>query len=123
MCTGGRIKHHLVQNISRPQSTILFVGFQAQGTMGRVIINGAEQVRIHGRMHNVRAKIEQIHGFSAHADKEALLKWLGYLKSDPEQLFLTHGEENAALALADTIQKRFNWKASVPFYMEEFELG
>ena len=123
MCTGGRIKHHLVKNISRPQSTIIFVGFQAQGTLGRVIINGAEQVRIHGRMHNVRAKIEQIHGFSAHADKEALLKWLEYLKSDPERLFLTHGEENAAMVLADTIHKRFKWKASVPFYMEEYELG
>lgn len=123
MCTGGRIKHHLVQNISRPQSTILFVGFQAYGTLGRIILNGAEQVRIHGHMHNVRAQIEQIQGFSAHADKDALLRWLGYLKSAPQQLFLTHGEEAAALALADTIFEKFNWKAEVPAYLDEFVLG
>ena len=123
MCTGGRIKHHLVKNISRSQATILFVGFQARGTLGRVIINGAEQVRIHGSMHSVHAKIEQIHGFSAHADKEALLKWLGYLKSDPLQVFLTHGEETAALALAETIRRRFKWETSVPHYLEEYELA
>ena len=76
MCTAGRIKHHLVHNISNPNSTILFVGYQARHTLGRQILEGAKEVRIHGQMRSVKAKIEQIHGFSAHADRNALLRWV-----------------------------------------------
>lgn len=122
MCTGGRIKHHLARNISRPESTILFVGFQARGTLGRHIVDGANEVRIHGKLHKVRARIEQINGFSAHADKDDLMKWLGHLQSTPKRVFLTHGEEDAALALADTIHKKKGWQVSVPGYKEEWEL-
>lgn len=122
MCTGGRIKHHLVRNISRPESTILFVGFQARGTLGRHIVDGADEVRIHGNTHKIRARIEQINGFSAHADRDELIKWLGHLQSAPKRVFLTHGEEDAALALADAIRKKKDWQVSVPSYKEEWDL-
>lgn len=122
MCTAGRIKHHLRANISRADSTILFVGYQGQGTLGRHILNGAPEVRIHGRQHAVRARIAQIHGFSAHADRDDLLHWLSHFKEAPRHLFLTHGEENAATALAKSIKKQFGWTASVPDYGDEVDL-
>jgi metallo-beta-lactamase family protein len=122
MCTGGRIKHHLKYNIIRPESTILFVGFQAEGTLGRKIVEKKESVRIHGRLYPVKARVEQIHGFSAHADQKALLKWLGNLKIPPERVFLTHGEEASAFALAKKIKSDLGWDAVVPDYLSEFEL-
>lgn len=122
MCTGGRVKHHLARNISKSESTILFVGFQARGTLGRHIVNGADEVRIHGKFHKVRARIEQIDGFSAHADRDDLMQWLGNLQSAPKKVFLTHGEEDAALALADSIRQKMDWQVSVPSYKEESEL-
>ncbi len=123
MCTGGRIKHHLVHNISRPESTVLFVGYQASGTLGRHIVSGEDRVRIHGQFFKVRARIEKIFGFSAHADRKALFKWLAALRSPPERVFVTHGEEQAALSVAKAIKNRMGWKVSVPEYKDEFELG
>ncbi len=84
MCTGGRVKHHLVNNISRPQSSIMFVGYQAIGTLGRQIVDGAEKVRILGTKYPVKAKVVRIHGFSAHADRDELLKWLKELEAPPK---------------------------------------
>jgi metallo-beta-lactamase family protein len=95
MCTAGRIKHHLAHNINRPDCTVLFTGYQGRGTLGRQILEGSREVRIHGREWAVRAKIEEIHGFSGHADRAALLRWLGGFKSPPRRLFLTHGEQEA----------------------------
>ncbi|HEX29918.1 TPA: MBL fold metallo-hydrolase, partial [Candidatus Poribacteria bacterium] len=100
MCTGGRIKHHLVSNISRPESTILFVGYQAVGTLGRQIVDGAREVRILGRIHPVRARIVQINGFSGHADRDELFRWLSGLKGKPRHLFVTHGEPESAHSFA-----------------------
>ncbi len=122
MCTGGRIKHHLVHNISRPESSVLFVGYQASGTLGRLIVSGQDPVRIHGESHKVKARIEKIFGFSAHADRRALFRWLGSVQKPPRQVFVTHGEEQAALNLAKVIRNKMGWKASVPEYKEEFEL-
>ena len=122
MCTGGRIKHHLEHHISRPGSTILFVGYQAQGTLGRQIVDGHEEVRIHGRRHQVRACIEEIHGFSAHADQDDLLRWLGHLQNPPRQLFVTHGDEKVSQMLADKLQREWNWPVAVPEYQQEYEL-
>ena len=122
MCTGGRIKHHLVYNISRPESTVLFVGYQARGTLGRQILEGSAQVRIFGQYHPVRAVIAQIHGFSGHADKEDLLGWLNNFVAPPLHLFLTHGEEENALSLADEIYRLKKWIITVPEYGEEWEL-
>ena len=83
MCTGGRIKHHLVRNISRRESTILFVGYQAEGTLGRLIVEGAPTVRILGETLPVKARVERIEGFSAHADRDELLRWASAIREKP----------------------------------------
>lgn len=123
MCTGGRIKHHLVRNISRPESTILFVGYQVIGTLGRQIVDGAKEVRILGKEHPVRARVAQINGFSAHADRSELFRWLSGLQSPPRHLFVTHGEPGPAMRFADFLRERTSWEISVPSYKEEVILG
>ncbi len=123
MCTGGRIKHHLRRNISRPESTILFVGYQAYGTLGRMISDGKPEVRIHGRNCEVKAQVASIYGFSGHADRKALMRWIGNFKEEPKNIFLTHGEEDAALSLAKTIREAKGWTASVPEFQEVVDLG
>ncbi len=120
MCTAGRIKHHLAHNISKSESTILFVGYQAEGTLGRQIVSGSPRVRIHGRDHNVKASVEEIHGFSGHADAPALMRWLGNFKKPPRHVFVTHGEERSSLSLAERIRKELGWDVSVPEYQESF---
>jgi metallo-beta-lactamase family protein len=122
MCTGGRIKHHLVSNIPRPESTILFVGYQAEGTLGREIVEGASQVRILGQTYPVRAKIAQIHGFSAHADMNELLAWVKSLEDPPQHVFITHGEPGPARSFADTLKSQTGWDVSVPEYGDSAEL-
>jgi metallo-beta-lactamase family protein len=116
MCNGGRIKHHLVNTISQPENTILFVGYQAVGTLGREILEGARKVRILGQWHQVRARIEQLHGFSAHADREELLTWLKAFAQPPRHIFVTHGEAATALAFAAFVQEKTGWNASAPAY-------
>lgn len=122
MCTGGRIKHHLIPNIARPESQILFVGYQARGTLGRLILDGKEEVRIHGRIYPVRAGVSQIQGFSAHADRSALLKWLGFIKTPPKRVILTHGEDGAIRSLAEAVRSRMGLDTVVPEYLETLEL-
>jgi metallo-beta-lactamase family protein len=122
MCTGGRIKHHLIHNISRPESAILFVGYQARGTLGRQILEGKTEVRIHGKSYPVKAKIEQIQGFSAHAGKQDLFHWLDAFRSPPARLFLTHGEKESARSLSDMIHRKKGWKVTMPRYLDEWDL-
>ena len=122
MCTGGRIKHHLVHNISRPESTVLFVGYQARGTLGRQILDGKSEVRIHGQIYPVRAKIEQIQGFSAHAGQMDLFRWLDAFRSPPARLFLTHGEKESSYSLSDLIHRKKGWKVTTPRYLDEWDL-
>ena len=122
MCTGGRIKYHLVDNISRPESTILFVGYQASGTLGRRIVEGAEEVRILGRFHKVRARVAQIHGFSGHADRDQLLRWLSALKEPPRRVFVVHGESQSAFDFATLVTARTGWPTTVPDYGDEATL-
>ncbi|MBE3068845.1 MAG: MBL fold metallo-hydrolase [Planctomycetes bacterium] len=122
MCTGGRVKHHLAHNISRPESTILFVGYQAQGTLGRIIVDGAKEVRIYGRTYRVRAKVARIEGFSAHADRDELLQWLSGMKAAPRRAFVVHGEPDSARHFAGLLHERMKWKTSVPTYGEEATL-
>ena len=122
MCNAGRIKHHLRNNIERADSTILFVGHQGDGTLGSQILRGDREVRIFNQMYRVQAKIAQIFGFSAHADKAGLLKWLTSFKPQPKNVFLTHGDEKVALSLADHIEKVVGWPVHVPRYQEVVEL-
>ena len=121
MCTGGRIKHHLVSNIGRPESTVLFVGYQAVGTLGRSIVDGAEEVRILGQKHKVEARLKQIHGFSAHADRDELMRWLSSMEQ-PRKVFVVHGEENSAKSFAEFIRQRHGWEVSVPKYQDKVML-
>jgi metallo-beta-lactamase family protein len=123
MCTGGRVKHHLVSNISRPESTILFVGYQAQGTLGRQIVDGATEVRILGERYPVRAKVAQIQAFSAHADRDELLRWLFHLDAPPRQVFVVHGEPEVSSRFAESIRERAGWKTTVPAYRQDFVLN
>lgn len=122
MCDAGRIKHHLVHNIGRRESTILFVGYQAQNTLGRQILDGQNPVRILGEMREVRAQIAQIDGLSGHADRDGLLAWLAELRPAAPRLFLTHGEEQVALAFADTVRHALGWAPEVPSYGDVVEL-
>ena len=122
MCTGGRIKHHLKNNLSRPESTILFVGYQAVGTLGRVIQDQPAEVRIFGEMQPLRARIEKISGFSAHADRDELLRWITALKKPPRRVFITHGEPDAAGAFKKFLTGKTGWNCTVPEYRQEFML-
>jgi metallo-beta-lactamase family protein len=123
MCTAGRIKHHLRQNITDPNSTILFVGYQSHGTLGRQILDGAREVRIHGHIFPVRAKVTQIYGFSGHADRAGLIKWLTHLRRAPSQVYLTHGEEKAATSLASYIRDEMHWPVAIPDYGSVVDLN
>lgn len=119
MCTGGRIKHHLINNLGRAESSVLFVGYQAEGTLGRQILDGAKEVRVLGRMIKVRAHVRKIAGLSAHADREELLKWVSGLRTaPPRRVFVTHGEEKTALEFGKTLQRETGWPVTVPVYDE-----
>jgi metallo-beta-lactamase family protein len=122
MITGGRIKHHLTMNITHPESTLLFVGYQAAGTLGRQILDGVSPVRIHGQSYPIRMKIEKIDAFSAHAGMNDLHRWLNNFKSPPKHVFLTHGEEESILSLENYIQSKDGWEVSAPTYKEEHNL-
>ncbi|HEY6564959.1 MAG TPA: MBL fold metallo-hydrolase, partial [Pirellulaceae bacterium] len=121
MCNAGRIKHHLRQYIGDPKSTIVFVGFQSPGTLGREILDKRQEVRIHGQSFAVRAQVEQIFGFSGHADRDGLLHWIDDIFVPPRKTFIVHGEESSALALAARIRER-GWNVDVPAYQQVVEL-
>ncbi len=122
MCTGGRIKHHLALNITRPESTILFVGYQARETLGRQILEKAPQVRLFGQIYPVRARVAKINGFSAHADRKGLGRWLDAFKTPPRRLFVTHGDENVAAKMAEGIRQERGWTVELPEYLEIWNL-
>jgi len=122
MITGGRIKHHLAREITRPESTLLFVGYQAAGTLGRQILDGVSPVRILGQSYPVRMNIEKLDGFSAHAGMNDLQRWLNNFKSPPKHVFLTHGEEEAISSLENYLHSKGGWHVSAPTYMEEYTL-
>jgi len=109
MATGGRILHHLSLRLSDPRTTVLLVGFQATGTRGRALLDGARDVRIFGRDVPVRAAVERLDALSAHADRAEILRWLEGFTRPPRQTYLVHGEPAAAAALTDAIKGRFGW--------------
>jgi metallo-beta-lactamase family protein len=123
MCTGGRIKHHLVNNLEDPNSVVLFIGYQARGTLGRLLVDGITNVRIQGQPHEVRARIVQVDGMSAHADTNGLQLWLNQLKQAPKKIFVVHGEEESALAFAQTLVDTHGWDAVAPGYGNSFKLA
>lgn len=122
MCEAGRIKHHLKHNLWRPESTVLFVGFQAQGSLGRKIMDGEKLVTIHGEQVNVKADIRNIEAYSAHADQAGLMSWLKKYKTPPQKVFLVHGEEKSQQVLGDLIKQELGYAVNIPKWLEEFEL-
>jgi metallo-beta-lactamase family protein len=122
MCTGGRILHHLFHRLPNKSDTILFVGYQAIGTRGRRILEKEETIRIFGQEVPHHCQVRKISGLSAHADRSELLRWLGNFKESPQHVFITHGEPDAAYALAEALQKQRNWHPVVPDYLEWHEL-
>ncbi len=114
MCTGGRILHHLKWRLPDERNAVLFVGYQAEGTRGRLLLEGAERIRIHGEEIPVRARIASVDALSAHADRNELLRWLAGFEHPPRQAFIIHGEREAARALADALIER-DWLVTVPY--------
>ena len=114
MCEAGRIRFHLRANLPRRESTILITGFQAAGTFGRRLVDGARRVRLLGEDVPVRADLYTLGGLSAHADRTALLGWLGHFRSKPRQVYVVHGEETVASGFTDTLRERLGWDAIAP---------
>lgn len=120
MCDAGRIKHHLKHNLWRKESTIMFVGYQAEGSLGRRIIDGAPKVKIFGEDISVNARIEVMDGFSGHADKAGLLSWIGSFAHKPKKIFIVHGEKENMPAFAQTITDKFGIKCIIPSRGDSF---
>ena len=122
MCTGGRIVHHIKNHISKPNTHMVFVGYQVEGTLGRKLVDGDKEVRVMGRNIEVNAQIHTLGGFSAHADQRDLRYWLRSFGHTPKKIFVTHGDEEIAIGFASNIQSELNIDTDVPKLNEEFEL-
>ena len=122
MATGGRVLHHLAAALPDPRHTVLFVGFQAPGTRGRQLLDGAREVRIHGRLVPVAARVLSNDSMSAHADRGEVLRWLSTLPRQPRRLCLVHGEDEALGALKGLVKERLGWDAEIPEYRQRLDL-
>ena len=122
MLTGGRVLHHAVRMLPDENATIIFVGFQAAGTTGRRIHDGESEVKIMKNWVPVRCHVATVEGFSAHADWKAVIRWLEGLQVTPKKAFTTHGEADAAAAMAGHIHERFGWDVVVPQYKQSVDL-
>jgi len=122
MMNGGRVLHHALRLLPDENATVVFVGYQAAGTLGRRVVDGEKQVKVLGQWIPVRCNIEKIGGFSAHADWKELIRWLEGMPAPPRRVFVTHGEPEAAAAMAAHLRDRFSWTTEVPQYGEKCEL-
>lgn len=122
MCEAGRIRHHLKHNLWDSRNSIVFVGYQAEGTLGRALIDGAKEVKLFGETVMVAAEIHNLEGFSGHADQNGLLDWLGGFQKIPKQIFLVHGEEQSKIDFAKVAQERLGLSTTPIFANSEFEL-
>lgn len=122
MCDAGRIKHHLRHNLGRPECAIVIIGFQAEGTLGRRLVDGEKRVRLFGEELPVRARVHTIGGLSAHADRDALLAWLRGLRRAPQRTFVVHGEAATACGFADRIADELGWAAEAPAALSHVDL-
>jgi metallo-beta-lactamase family protein len=123
MATGGRVLHHLKASLPDPRNTVLLVGFQAEGTRGRHLADGATEIKIHGGFVPVNARVEKIDSMSAHADSEEVLRWLRGFKRPPAMTFLVHGEPTAMEALQAKIAAELRWQTRIPHHRETIELA
>jgi metallo-beta-lactamase family protein len=122
MVTGGRVLSYLERYIELPETTVILVGYQAEGTRGRKLLEGATEVKIYGKYYPVAAKILEIEGLSAHGDQKDLLNWLSALENRPEKVFLVHGENQPADELRIKIRERYGFDCSIPMMGQEFEI-
>jgi metallo-beta-lactamase family protein len=122
MLEGGRVLHHLRRNIGDPKTTVLFVGYQAENTLGRKLLQGDKIVRIFGEEHEVRAKMEEINAYSAHADEGELLDFIGQIPNKPDRMFVVHGEMQAAKAMAEALRKSGISNVTIPAGGERFQI-
>ena len=122
MCEAGRIRHHLKHNLWRPECTILFVGYQAVGTLGRSLVEGADEVRLFGEPIQVRAQIKQLAGLSGHADKNGLIEWISGFEEKPKKVFIVHGEDSVCTGFAETLKIEYGQRAYAPYSGTEFDL-
>jgi metallo-beta-lactamase family protein len=122
MATGGRVLHHLRRFMPDPRNTVLLAGFQSAGTRGRALLDGAEELKIHGDYVRVGARIAKIDGLSAHADWAEIVEWLATSDVHPNRVFVNHGEPSAADAMRRRLSDRFGWSPILPHHGERFEL-
>lgn len=122
MCSGGRILHHLFHRLPRENDTLLFVGYQAEGSRGRKILNGDKSVKIFGEEVPVKCNVRHLEGLSAHADKTELMQWLSHFERSPKFTFVVHGEKKVCEVFAKNIRQEFGWNVHVPEYFESVEL-
>ncbi|MBX3119391.1 MAG: MBL fold metallo-hydrolase [Fimbriimonadaceae bacterium] len=122
MANGGRILHHLLHRIEDPSTIVVFTGYQAEGTLGREILDGAPEIEIFRRTLKVSARIERLHALSAHADQAEMMQWLGDFKQPPKKTFLVHGEPAVQEVFRDKIVKELGWKVEIPKHLEAFDL-
>ena len=123
MCDAGRIRHHLKHNLWREECTLLFVGYQANGTLGRRLLEGEKNVKLFGEPIEVRARIESLHGISGHADMNGLLTWLGGFQTPLQHVFVVHGEDTVTEEFAATVEERFGCPAFAPFPEGQVDLA
>lgn len=122
MCTGGRILHHLKWRLPDPANAVLFVGFQARGTRGRMLLEGASEIAIHGESVQVRARILETSALSAHADQQDLMRWTQAIRQPPQTLYLVHGEDEPRKALRELIRQNLGWQVALPEYQQQVPL-
>lgn len=115
MCDAGRIRHHLKHNLWRPENTVLFVGYQSAGTLGRIILEGAQEVKLFGEMIQVRARIRQMTGLSGHGDKNGLLEWIHGFEEKPKKVFVVHGEDSVCTAFTECLRLEHKFNAYAPY--------
>ena len=122
MCEAGRIRHHLKHNLWRPECTVLFVGYQANGTLGRALVEGTQEVKLFGETIEVCAHIEQLAGISGHADKQGLIRWLQGFKKKPERVFVVHGEDAVCEAFTECLKNEYGYDAVAPYSGTSYDL-
>ena len=123
MCDAGRIRHHLKHNLWRPECTILFVGYQSVGTLGRALVEGADEVKLFGETVSVRAEIRKMTGLSGHADKEGLIDWIRAFEEKPKKVFVVHGEDSVCTGFAECLKMEYGQRAYAPYSGTEFDLA
>jgi metallo-beta-lactamase family protein len=122
MATGGRVLTYFEHHLGNPQSTILLSGYQAEGTRGRALLEGAKEIKLHGKHWEVKAKIRQVEGFSAHADQHGLIEWMSNIIPSPQHIFIIHGEKESAEGLQKAIAEKLGWKSQIAGFQEKIKI-